>query len=73
MFSLAKADGGWQPIGLIAPLIRLLGKIKHDKAKCWEAAKDRPYCFGGAGRSCEDAAWLQSFDADRAKALNLEA
>merc|ERR1712086_932020 len=61
---LAKADGGWRPIGLIPHLVRTWMRVRRDVAVDWEAHCDRKYLYAGAGKGSTVAAWKQAARAE---------
>ena len=67
---LAKADGGFRPIGLIPALPRIWMRVRRQAAKQWELSQARPYLYAGAAKGATVAAWRQSARAEFAAALN---
>ena len=57
---LAKADGGYRPIGLIPALPRIWMRVRRSAAKQWEDMQARDYLYAGAAKGATVAAWKQS-------------
>ena len=69
---LAKADGGYRPIGLFPTLVRLWMRIRTATARTWERTVDSPELYGGKGMGAQRAAWLEAFAAEAAVAQDME-
>ena len=54
---LKKPDGGHRLIGISATCARLLGRIRHGRAKKREREHRLDSVFGARGTSCERAVW----------------
>ena len=65
---LAKADGGWRPIGLLPHLVRTWMRVRRDVAKDWESHCNRKYLYAGVGKGSTVAAWKQAARAEIAAA-----
>lgn len=67
---LAKADGGYRPIGLLPTLPRIWMRARRAVARGWEASQARPYLFVGVAKWATVAAWKQSTRPEFAASLN---
>jgi ribonuclease HI len=54
---LDKEDGGKRPIGLFVGAVRVWGRARRKWVSEWEADHDRPFFWGGKGKSADVAAW----------------
>ena len=68
---LAKADGGFRPIGLIPAIPRIWMRVRRQAAKQWEQLQARPYLYAGASKGATVAAWKQSARAEYAAASSM--
>ena len=57
---LAKAAGGFRPIGLFSSGYRLWGRAPRNMASDWEAAHPRQYLAASAFNGASDVVWRQS-------------
>ena len=57
---IQKRLGGVRPIAIIMVLARVQARLRRGIARKWEEANARPYWWGAAGRSCEQAVWHQA-------------
>ena len=69
---LAKADGGFRPIGLFPTIIRVWMRTRIVVAKAWEAANAMPALYGGKGKGAQRAAWQAAFAAEAAALLRVD-
>ena len=63
---LAKADGGFRPIGLFPTVIRVWMRARTCQARAWEAANASKELYGGVGMGAQRAAWVEAFSAEAA-------
>ena len=57
---LDKPDGGKRPIGLLASILRIWGKLRRSYANEWERDNARSYFWGGAAKGAEQCVWHQA-------------
>jgi len=63
---LAKAAGGFRPIGLFPSIIRVWMRIRLADAVVWQSLHERPWLFASAGKGAEVAAWRQAARSEQA-------
>ncbi len=63
---LAKAEGGFRPIGLFPSLIRLWMRVRRRQLRDWEADHQRAFLYAGAAKGANVAAWEQAAVAEAA-------
>ena len=68
---LAKAAGGFRPIGLFPSVVRIWMKVRLADALVWQAAYDRPWLYAGKGKGADIVAWKQAARAELARAKDL--
>eukprot|EP00974_Lingulodinium_polyedra_P131027 11216137-Lingulodinium_polyedra.AAC.1 len=68
---LDEEDGGERPIGLLAGLVRLWGRVRKPCIQDWAIANGRPYFWASRGRSSEACAWRQQVMAAAAREKGL--
>lgn len=69
---LAKAAGGFRPIGLFPSVVRLWMRVRLADAAVWQSAFERPWLYASAGKGAEVAAWRQAARAEMAAARGEE-
>ena len=69
---LAKATGGFRPIGLFPSLVRIWMRARLPDATAWQALWNRPWLYAGPGRGADVAAWKQAARAESAAAFGLD-
>jgi hypothetical protein len=57
---LAKATGGFRPIGIFPTFVRVWFRARSRHIRAWEQSHDRPYFYAGSARGGDTAAWLQA-------------
>lgn len=71
LVSLAKKGGGIRWIGLLSGFLRLWSSIRRNGCNKWEAAHSHTAFWGSHGKAADDAAWLQCFWVEWAKAKGM--
>eukprot|EP00969_Alexandrium_andersonii_P115009 5086168-Alexandrium_andersonii.AAC.1 len=70
---LPKPDATYRPIGLLAALLRVWGRVRRRQVKQWEqAAGSREYFWGCRGKSAEMAIWTQAVVKEYSRAVGHE-
>jgi len=67
---LAKAAGGFRPIGLFPSVIRIWMRVRLADAVVWQTLHERPWLYASAGKGAEVAAWRQAARSEQAAARN---
>jgi len=65
---LAKAAGGFRPIGLFPSVIRVWMRVRLADAVIWQSLHERPWLYASAGKGADVAAWRQAARSEQAAA-----
>jgi len=65
---LAKAAGGFRPIGLFPSVVRIWMRIRLADAVIWQSLHERPWLYASAGKGADVAAWRQAARSEQAAA-----
>ena len=65
---LAKATGGFRPIGLFPSMVRVWMRIRLADAVVWQSLHDRSWLYASAGKGADVAAWKQAARSEQAAA-----
>ena len=65
---LAKASGGFRPIGLFPSVVRVWMRIRLADAVVWQSVRERPWLYASSGKGADVAAWKQAARSEQAAA-----